>query len=334
MTLPRLHPRQNAIAAVLGVTPPFTNPAMLAAEALRRQVFIEDTLQASGLTTLVLGISGGVDSLVAGRLAQLAVQALRTRTRDGRYRFIAVRLPYGTQHDEDAARAALAFIRADEECTVPIENAVQALAAHLPKLSTLPARRRDVVLGNVKARTRMVAQYALANATGGLVIGTDHAAEAVMGFFTKFGDGACDLAPLSGLVKGQVRAIAASWAHRPNWFTKPPPPIWKTSPQAARTKPPTVSPTTRLMPFCTVIRSIPTPSSASSPPTKPAGTSAPNPLRHDHDEHNGFAPPAPALHQNARSGQRFSGAGCHAPARRPVTRRHPCPGRSAFRRGL
>lgn len=65
------------------------------------------------------------------------------------------------------------------------------------------------MLGNVKARTRMVAQYALANATGGLVIGTDHAAEAVMGFFTKFGDGACDLAPLSGLVKGQVRAIAA-----------------------------------------------------------------------------------------------------------------------------
>ena len=207
MTLPRLHPRQNAIAAVLGVTPPFTNPAMLAAEALRRQVFIEDTLQASGLTTLVLGISGGVDSLVAGRLAQLAVQALRTRTRDGRYRFIAVRLPYGTQHDEDAARAALAFVRADEECTVPIENAVQALAAHLPKLSTLPARRRDVVLGNVKARTRMVAQYALANATGGLVIGTDHAAEAVMGFFTKFGDGACDLAPLSGLVKGQVHTV-------------------------------------------------------------------------------------------------------------------------------
>jgi NAD+ synthase len=55
---------------------------------------------------------------------------------------------------------------------------------------------------------RMVAQFAIANANDGLVIGTDHAAEAVMGFFTKFGDGACDLAPLSGLVKGQVRAIA------------------------------------------------------------------------------------------------------------------------------
>jgi NAD+ synthase len=55
---------------------------------------------------------------------------------------------------------------------------------------------------------RMVAQYTIAGVAGGLVIGTDHAAEAVMGFFTKFGDGACDLAPLSGLVKNQVRTIA------------------------------------------------------------------------------------------------------------------------------
>jgi NAD+ synthase len=67
------------------------------------------------------------------------------------------------------------------------------------------------VLGNTKARMRMVAQYTIAGAAHGLVIGTDHAAEAVMGFFTKFGDGACDLAPLSGLVKNQVRAIARSF---------------------------------------------------------------------------------------------------------------------------
>jgi NAD+ synthase len=58
---------------------------------------------------------------------------------------------------------------------------------------------------------RMVAQYTIAGAAHGLVIGTDHAAEAVMGFFTKFGDGACDLAPLSGLVKNQVRDIARSF---------------------------------------------------------------------------------------------------------------------------
>ena len=56
----------------------------------------------------------------------------------------------------------------------------------------------------------MVAQYTIANARQGLVIGTDHAAEAVMGFFTKFGDGACDLTPLAGLVKHQVRELAAA----------------------------------------------------------------------------------------------------------------------------
>lgn len=207
MTL--LHPRQAEIAAALGVVPPFADSAALAAEAQRRQRFIENTLQASGLNTLVLGISGGVDSLLAGRLAQLAVEGLRARTGDAAYRFIAVRLPYGVQHDEQDARAALAFIRADEECALPIQDAVQGLAAQLPQLNALAPARRDFVLGNVKARTRMVAQYAIANASAGLVIGTDHAAEAVMGFFTKFGDGACDLAPLSGLVKGQIRAIAA-----------------------------------------------------------------------------------------------------------------------------
>lgn len=204
----RLHPRQAAIMAALTVTPPFANDAAVAAKAQRRQSFLEEQLQASGLHTLVLGISGGVDSLVAGRLAQLAVQALRQRTGDARYRFIAMRLPYRTQHDEADARAALAFIRADETHTVDIEDSVQGLARQLPPLQELPDARRDFVLGNIKARMRMVAQYALANARNGLVIGTDHAAEAVMGFFTKFGDGACDLAPLSGLVKGQVRAIA------------------------------------------------------------------------------------------------------------------------------
>ncbi|MFD2437492.1 NAD(+) synthase [Modicisalibacter luteus] len=67
--------------------------------------------------------------------------------------------------------------------------------------------QRDFVMGNVKARQRMIAQYAVAGARAGLVVGTDQAAEALMGFFTKYGDGACDLAPLAGLTKGQVREI-------------------------------------------------------------------------------------------------------------------------------
>jgi NAD+ synthase len=200
--------RQAEIATALNVVPPFADEAALLAEIERRKTFIKDCLRNAGLKVLVLGISGGVDSLTAGRLAQLSVEELRNQTNDAAYRFIAVRLPHGTQHDEHDAQASLQFISADEEDTVNIEGSVTGLGEQVTHLQQLTAARRDFVVGNIKARVRMVAQFAIANANNGLVIGTDHAAEAVMGFFTKFGDGACDLAPLSGLVKGQVRAIA------------------------------------------------------------------------------------------------------------------------------
>lgn len=200
--------RQSEIAAALNVTPPFADTAALVAEIERRKAFIKQCLRNAKLKVLVLGISGGVDSMTAGRLAQLTVEALRAETGDKDYRFIAVRLPYNVQHDESDAAAAMKFIRADVEDTVNIAGAVTGLSEQVAHLHGLTDARRDFVVGNAKARIRMVAQYTIANANNGLVIGTDHAAEAVMGFFTKFGDGACDLAPLSGLVKGQVRAIA------------------------------------------------------------------------------------------------------------------------------
>ncbi|MDM9650661.1 ammonia-dependent NAD(+) synthetase [Pseudomonas wenzhouensis] len=201
--------RQAEIAAALDVVPPFADDSALSAEIERRKAFIKNTLKQSGLKVLVLGISGGVDSTTAGRLAQLSVEELRAETGDADYRFIAVRLPHNTQHDEHDAQASLNFIRADENATVNIADSVNGLSQQVSHLQQLSDARRDFVIGNVKARIRMVAQFAIANANNGLVIGTDHAAEAVMGFFTKFGDGACDLAPLSGLVKKQVRAIAA-----------------------------------------------------------------------------------------------------------------------------
>ena len=199
---------QRQIAKDLNVQPPFKDDDALEAEVARRITFIQCCLNKAGLKTLVLGISGGVDSLTAGLMAQRAVKQLREQTGDERYRFIAVRLPYGVQHDEIDATAAVDFINPDERQTVNIGPAVKALAAEVASFEGKPPATVDFVLGNTKARMRMVAQYTIAGATGGLVIGTDHAAEAVMGFFTKFGDGSCDLAPLSGLVKNQVRAIA------------------------------------------------------------------------------------------------------------------------------
>jgi NAD+ synthase len=73
------------------------------------------------LKSLVLGISGGQDSSLAGRLAQLAIEELRAETGDATYQFIAVRLPYGVQQDEDDAQKALAFIQPDVSLTVNIK---------------------------------------------------------------------------------------------------------------------------------------------------------------------------------------------------------------------
>lgn len=213
---------QLEIAKELKVQAPFANQGELETEVARRIQFIKDCLQNARLKVLVLGISGGIDSLTAGLLAQRAVRELRQSTGDNAYQFIAVRLPYHIQHDEHEATASMDFINPDERHTVDIAPSVKALVEQVKAFEGQSDAAVDFVKGNVKARTRMVAQYTIAGVRGGLVIGTDHAAEAVMGFFTKFGDGACDLAPLSGLVKNQVRAIARSLGAPENLVEKIP----------------------------------------------------------------------------------------------------------------
>ncbi|WP_186062290.1 ammonia-dependent NAD(+) synthetase [Burkholderia gladioli] len=204
MTRPDYAARQRAIAAELLVAPSFD----AAEEAERRIGFLADYLRSTGLSTYVLGISGGVDSSTAGRLAQLAVERLRASGYDAR--FIAMRLPYGVQRDEEDAQRALAFVAADENLTVDVRPAADGMLA-ATAASGLVFRdeaQQDFVHGNIKARERMIAQYAVAGARRGIVIGTDHAAESVMGFFTKFGDGGADILPLAGLTKRRVRAVA------------------------------------------------------------------------------------------------------------------------------
>lgn len=182
-------------------------------EVERRVRFIKQTLQQAGLKTLILGISGGVDSATCGRMAQLAVNELRQENSDESYRFIAMRLPYGRQQDEADAQKAVDFIQPDEVLTVNIQAATDAIHQQaidaLAAKSLLPAEEQvDFVKGNVKARQRMTAQYEMAGMLGGLVLGTDHSAENLTGFYTKWGDGACDLAPLFGLNKRQIRQLA------------------------------------------------------------------------------------------------------------------------------
>ena len=208
---------QAEIIAALGVPSTFDE----AEEVERRVAFLAGYLRRTGLRGYVLGISGGVDSSTAGRLAQLAVERLRATGYDAT--FYAMRLPYGTQHDEDDAQLAMRFVAPDRALTVDIKPATDAIRH---ALSTDAVYRdeahQDFVIGNVKARQRMIAQYAIAGAHGALVIGTDHAAEALMGFFTKHGDGAADVTPLTGLTKRRVRALARHLGAPPALIDKVP----------------------------------------------------------------------------------------------------------------
>lgn len=156
------------------------------------------------LKTLVLGISGGQDSTLAGRLAQLAMEEMRQETGDDQYRFIAVRLPYGEQADEEDAKSALRFINADVELKVNIKGAVDAQVKALEEAGVSIS---DFNKGNIKARQRMITQYGIAGSYSGAVIGTDHAAENITGFFTKFGDGGADILPLFRLNKRQGKML-------------------------------------------------------------------------------------------------------------------------------
>ena len=169
---------------------------------IRRSVdFLKNyLLKNQGLSTYVLGISGGQDSTLAGRLAQMAISELREETGEERYQFIAVRLPYGVQADESDAQLALEFVQADQTMTVNIEAATNAM---VEAVEVNDIEVNDYHKGNVKARQRMIAQFTIAGQLAGAVIGTDHAAESVTGFFTKFGDGAADILPLWRLNKSQ-----------------------------------------------------------------------------------------------------------------------------------
>ncbi len=180
-------------------------------EIERRIAFIKKKLTAAHSKFLVLGISGGVDSTTCGRLAQLAINELNAEHNTTDYQFIAVRLPYGIQQDEDEAQLALQFICPSQSISINIQSGVEGMhqsVLHAISNETFSAEKVDFVKGNVKARMRMIAQYEVAGLVNGLVLGTDHSAENITGFYTKFGDGACDLAPLFGLNKRQIRRIA------------------------------------------------------------------------------------------------------------------------------
>jgi NAD+ synthase len=208
-----------------------TRPTIVPKVEIRSRIdFLKDYLRTTPAKGFVLGISGGQDSSLAGRLCQLAAEELRAEGHEAT--FVAVRLPYGVQADEHDAQIALEFIGPDRSVAVNVKPSADAVAAE----TALGLREllgdgdgeggrgglRDFVRGNVKARERMVIQYAIAGQLGLLVVGTDHAAEALTGFFTKYGDGGVDVTPLTGLSKRQGAALLQELGAPPSVWEKVP----------------------------------------------------------------------------------------------------------------
>jgi NAD+ synthase len=193
-------------------------------EIRQRVDFLKDYLRSTPAKGFVLGISGGQDSTLTGRLCQLAAEELRAEGHEAT--FVAVRLPYGVQADEEDAQIALRFIQPDKSITVNVKPSADAVAAEsaqgLRELLGDEPKLRDFVRGNIKARERMVIQYSIAGQLNLLVVGTDHAAEAVTGFFTKYGDGGVDVTPLTGLTKRQGAALLQELGAPPSVWQKVP----------------------------------------------------------------------------------------------------------------
>ncbi|MFB5089051.1 ammonia-dependent NAD(+) synthetase [Psychrobacillus sp. PGGUH221] len=181
-------------------------PSINVEEEIRTSIdFMKDYLKKHPfLKSMVLGISGGQDSTLVGKLAQLAVNELNEEVGEDKYSFIAVSLPFGVQFDEAERQDALNFIQPSKRITINIKDAVEASARALAEAGVTLS---DFAKGNEKARERMKAQYSIAAMYSGIVLGTDHAAEAVTGFYTKYGDGGVDLTPIFRLNKRQGRQL-------------------------------------------------------------------------------------------------------------------------------
>lgn len=195
-------------------------------KAIRSRIdYLKNFLRSTGLKGYVLGISGGVDSTTAGRLAQLACEELREEGYDAK--FIGMRLPAGVQFDEADAQEAMKFINCDIPLTVNIGEAANAMYLECKKAlegagKELTPEQLDFHKGNGKARIRMSSQYFVAAAYGMAVISSDHSSEANAGFFTKGGDGFADLTVLDGMIKTQVRLVAKELGAPKFLYEKPP----------------------------------------------------------------------------------------------------------------
>lgn len=177
-----------------GAPPVALTPSLAPGALEAMEAFIRDHVEDAGASGVVVGLSGGIDSAV---VASVAARAL------GPKRVVCLFLPIegsGSRDEEDAhaLTKSLGVAYTKHDLSKPYFALVSALAV-----------RDKYAKGNLKARLRMVALYAEAAGRGALVLGAGNKSELLTGYFTKWGDGGCDLLPIGDLYKTQVRSLAA-----------------------------------------------------------------------------------------------------------------------------
>ncbi len=181
------------------------------------EAFIEDQVQAAGADGAVLGLSGGIDSTTT---AYLAVNALGSANVRGLVMPSTVNRE-ANMSDAEQVATALEIPYDVIEIEPIVESFIEAVPDAGPEAAwdTEPLR---TAVGNVRVRTRAVLNYFVSNADNRLVLGTGNRTEALVGYFTKYGDGAVDCHPLGNLYKGQVRQLARHLGVPEDIITKTP----------------------------------------------------------------------------------------------------------------
>ena len=154
--------------------------------------FLKDYLEDSRCDTYVLGVSGGVDSSLCAAIAKSAV---------GKERLHCLIIPINSSKED--VDDALTLVK-DLDLKYTVIDATETFNKYVETFSSSGIEFDRSTLGNLKARMRMAILYAVAQKEKGLVIGTDNADERYVGYYTKHGDGACDILPIAYLVKSEV----------------------------------------------------------------------------------------------------------------------------------
>lgn len=159
--------------------------------------FIKEYVENAGAKGIVLGLSGGIDSGTIAALSSLAI---------GGENVLGLMLPekenFNQKDIDDAMVVAEQFHLETQVCDMS-----EVLSSFYGAIPVFEQSDR-LCKGNVKARTRMVYLYYYANKLNRIVCGSSDKSETMMGYFTKWGDAAADIAPIMDLYKTQVRKLA------------------------------------------------------------------------------------------------------------------------------